>query len=203
MYAWGIPGRNKSHLKIYQCTFKWVGRHKMSTEDRASINKHHHEIKGDHLWAGVLTLLCTDLMCLFDRTYTNTITHQDAANDPEQTDHMHSIDQDAWKSALYLFIDLWHTHGEDNWGECTPPYLDSIYSLLEDEPSAANIMLNTSNPNCDTVHLHWHIIAFNYQEMELRSQGQDAWNSAIEDGTLFMYGRWYEQIIFHFDGPSN
>lgn len=132
----------------------------------------------------------------FDRMYTNSIARRDAANDPEQTDRMRSIEQDAWKNASYLLIDLWRAHGEDNWGACTPPYLDSIHSLLEDELTAANIVLNSSNPNHDTLHLHRRIIAFYHQEIELRSQGQDAWNSAIEDDALVMYGRGYERIPF-------
>ena len=110
------PSRNKSHLQIYQRVFKWVRRCKMSAEDRvASINKRRREIEGDRLWARALTLPYTDLMYLFDRTYTNLIACWDAANDPEQTDRMCSIEQDTWKSASYLLIDLWRVHGEDNW----------------------------------------------------------------------------------------
>ena len=142
------PSRNKSHLQIYQRVFKWVRRCKMSAEDRvASINKRRREIEGDRLWARALTLPYTDLMYLFDRTYTNLIACWDAANDPEQTDRMCSIEQDTWKSTSYLLIDLWRAHGEDNWGACTPPYLDSIHSLLEDELTAANIVLKSSNPS--------------------------------------------------------
>ena len=138
----------------------------------------------------------------FDRTYTNTIARRDTTNDPEQTDYMRSTEQNAWMSASYLLIDLWRVHGEDNWDECTPPYLHSIHSLLEDELTAANIVLKSSNPSNDTLHLHRRVIAFYHQEIELRSQGQDAWNSAIEDDALVMYGRGHEPN-FHLDTQSN
>jgi hypothetical protein len=123
-------------------------------------------------------------------------------NNPEQTDYMRSIEQDAWTSASYYLIDLWRVHGEENWDECTPPYLNSICSLLEDKLKAANIVLKSSNAIHDTIHLHRRIIAFYHQEIKLRSQGQDAWNSAIEDDALVMYGRGYGPIL-HLDDPSD
>jgi hypothetical protein len=150
----------------------------------------------------MLSFTCTDLIYPFDRTYTNTIARRDTANDAEQTDFMRSIEQDAWASASYLLIDLWRVHGEENWDECTPPYLDSIRTLLKNELMAANIVLKSSNPSNDTLHLHRRVIAFYHQEIELRSQGQDAWNSAIEDDALVMYGRGYEPNFF-LDGRSN
>jgi len=174
--------RNKSRLQIYQRdynAFKRVGRRKMSADDRAAfINKRRREMEGDR------------------STYTNTIVRRDTTNDPEQTDYMRSTEQNAWMSASYLLIDLWRVHGEDNWDECTPPYLDSIHSLLEDELTAANIVLKSSNPSNDTLHLHRRVIAFYHQEIELRSQGQDAWNSAIEDDALVMYGRGVNKTTF-------
>jgi hypothetical protein len=103
---------------------------------------------------------------------------------------MHSVEREAWTTASHLLIDLWRLHGEDNWDECTPPYLESMRSLLDDRLKAARIILS-SNLSSDTVHLHRRIIAFYHQEIELRSQGQNAWNSAIEDDALVMYGRGY------------
>jgi hypothetical protein len=85
--------------------------------------------------------------------------------------------------------------------ECTPPYLKSICALLENKLGAANIVLKSFNPSHCTPHLHQHAITFYHQEIELRSQGQDAWNSAIKD-VLVMYSRGYEPI-FHLDSLSN
>jgi hypothetical protein len=74
---------------------------------------------------------------LFDRTYANTIVRRDATSDPEQTDHMRTVEREAWTNASLLLIDLWRLHGEDNWDEYTPPYLDDIRILLKDELTAA------------------------------------------------------------------
>ena len=48
-----------------------------------------------------------------------------------------------------------------------------------------------SAPDYETLHLHQHIIAFYHQEIELRGQGEAAWQSAVEDEALVMYGRRY------------
>ena len=126
----------------------------------------------------------------FDRTYTNTIVRRDTTSDPEQTDHMRTSEREAWTNTSFLLIDLWWLHGEDNWDEYTPPYLDNIRILLKDELTAANIFLNSA-PDYKTLHLHQHIIAFYHQEIELRGQGEAALQSAVKDEALVMYGRWY------------
>ena len=100
------------------------------------------------------------------------------------------VEREAWTNALFLLIDLWRLHGEENWDEYTPPYLDNIRILLEDELTAANTFLNSA-PDYETLHLHRCIIAFYHQEIELRGQGEAAWQSAVEDEALVMYGRRY------------
>jgi hypothetical protein len=103
---------------------------------------------------------------------------------------MHTVKREAWTNALFLLIDLWRLHGEDNWDEYTPPYLNNIRILLKDELTAANIFLDSA-PDYKTLHLHRRIIAFCHQEIELRGQGKATWQSAVEDEALVMYGRWY------------
>ena len=178
MYSEQNFGRNKIHLWNYQHrynTLKRVGRHKMSLKDRAACeDKHRIEVEGSRSWvtASAIKGSFTKLMS-FDRTYTNTIIHCNTTCDPEQTDHMCTIKRVAWTNASFLLIDLWQLHGEDSWDEYTPPYLNNIHILLEDELTAANIFLN-STPDCETLHLHWCVIAFYHQEIELRGQGEAA-----------------------------
>jgi hypothetical protein len=126
----------------------------------------------------------------FDRTYTNTIVRRDTTSDPEQTDHMRTVEREAWTNASFLLIDLWRLYGEDSWDKYTPPYLDNIRILLKDELTATDMFLN-STPDHETLHLHRRIIAFYHQEIELRGQGEAAWQSAVEDEALVMYGRGY------------
>ena len=103
---------------------------------------------------------------------------------------MRTVKREAWTNASFLLIDLWWLHREENWDEYTPPYLNNIWILLKDELTAANIFLNSAS-DYETLHLHWHIIAFYHQEIELRGQGEAAWQSAVEDEALVMYGRRY------------
>jgi hypothetical protein len=91
---------------------------------------------------------------------------------------MRTVEREAWTNTS--LINLWRLHGEDNWDEYTPPYLDYIRILLKDELTAANIILNSA-PDYETLHLHQRIIAFYHQEIELRGQGE----------ALVMYGRRY------------
>jgi hypothetical protein len=125
-----------------------------------------------------------------NRTYTNAVVRRDTTSDPDQTDHMRTVEREAWTNASFLLIDLWRLHGEDNWDKYTPPYLDNIRILLKDELTAANTFLNSA-PDYETLHLHRRIIAFYHQEIELRGQGEAAWQSAVEDEALVMYGRRY------------
>ena len=187
--------RNKVHLQTYQRRYnalKRVGRRQMSLEDRATCeNKRRRETEGSRLWVAVINRLCIKLMqILFDRMYTSTIIRCDTTSDPEQTDHMCAVEREAWTNASFLLIDLWRLHGEDDWDEYTPPYLDNIWTLLKDELTAANIFLDSA-PDHETLHLHWRIIAFYHQEIELRGQGKAAWQSAVKDEALVMYGRRY------------
>lgn len=148
-------------------------------------------MEGSRSWVTVIKRSCIKLTRMsFDRTYTNTIVRRDTTSDPEQTDHMRTVEREAWTNASFLLIDLWRLYGEDNWDECTPPYLDNIRILLKDELTATNVFLN-SGPDHETLHLHWRIIAFYHQEIELRGQGEAAWQSAVEDDALVMYGRGY------------
>jgi hypothetical protein len=103
---------------------------------------------------------------------------------------MRAVERETWTNASFLLIDLWRLLGEDNWDEYTPPYLDNIRILLKDELTAANILLDSA-PDHETLHLHRRIVAFYHQEIELRGQGEAAWQSAIEDEALVMYGRRY------------
>ncbi|KIM86818.1 hypothetical protein PILCRDRAFT_86447 [Piloderma croceum F 1598] len=140
---------------------KRVGRRKISLEDRAACeDKRRREMEGS----------------------------RSTTSDPEQTDHMHTVAREAWTNALFLLIDLWRLYGEDNWDEYTPPYLDNIRILLKDELAGTNTFLN-STPDHETLHLYRRIIAFYHQEIELRGQGEAAWQSAVEDEALVMYGR--------------
>ena len=187
--------RNKIHLQNYQRRYKAlkrVGRRKMSLEDRAACeNKRRREMEGSRLWVAVINGSSISLTRMsFNRTYTNAIVRRDTTSDPEQTDHMRTVEREAWTNASFLLIDLWRLHGEENWDEYTPPYLDNIRILLKDELTAANIFLNSAS-DYETLHLHWRIIAFYHQEIELRGQGEAAWQSAVEDEALVMYGRRY------------
>jgi hypothetical protein len=103
---------------------------------------------------------------------------------------MRTVEREAWTNTSFLLIDLWRLHGEDNWDKYTTPYLNNIQILLKDELTAANIFLNSA-PDYETLHLHQCIIAFYHQEIELRGQGEAAWQSAVEDEALVMYGRGY------------
>ena len=162
----------------------------MSLKDRAACeDKRRREVEGSRLWVTAIKGSFTKLMS-FDRTYTNTVVRRDTTCDPEQTDYMHTIERVAWTNASFLLIDLWRLHGEDNWDKYTPPYLNNIRILLEDELTAANIFLD-STPDRETLHLHRHIIAFYHQEIELRGQGEAVWQAAVEDEALVMYGRGY------------
>ena len=89
----------------------------------------------------------------FNGTYTNAIVRRDTTNDPEQTDHIHIVEREAWTNASFLLINLWQLHREENWEEYSPPYLDNIRILLKDELTAANIFLNSA-PDYETLHLH-------------------------------------------------
>jgi len=148
-------------------------------------------MEGRCLWVTVIKRSWIKLTRMsFDRMYTNTIVHCSTTSDPKQTDHMRTVEREAWNNAPFLLIDLWRLYGEDNWDKYTPPYLDNIRTLLKDELAVANTFLN-STPDHKTLHLHWHIIAFYHQEIELRGKGEAAWQSAIEDEALVMYGRGY------------
>ena len=150
--------RNKIHLQNYQHQYKAlkrVGRRKMSLEDRATCeNKRRREMEGSHLWVTIINGLSISLTWMsFNRTYANTIVHHDTTSDPEQTDHMCMVKREAWTNASFLLINLWWLHREENWYEYTPPYLNNIWILLEDELTAANIFLNSA-PDYETLHLH-------------------------------------------------
>jgi hypothetical protein len=108
--------------------------------------------------------------------------------DHEQTDSMHSAEHELWSAAAIVLINLWRQYGEDNWDSCILSYLKYIQERLAEEITIAHIAVaNHKEPS--VIHLHWCIVAFYHQELDLRTQGRAAWSSAVKDGALIMYGR--------------